>query len=474
MKKIISILVFAVFAWFGFAQEGGNIEDELFGSEEDMLLSPDETQKDVVADRLKLSGDLNTAGFTVENSKVRFGGNLNSGLSLFFNWDDPYSKKQDYKKSFLNNERFFSTILGANLFFDARPVENLKLYGKFVFGFPFEKTLYGSANLAPLGVPAKLPVAVTGVPNIKIQELYTDFSAKDIAFFRFGKHTVKWGTGYFYSPADVLNISRIDPEKPEEDREGAVSLRTHIVIPKTQVNIWLYLLPDVSKFLPEYTAGAAKTEFVVGNWELGIGAWYKYKHAPRLITTVSGSIAGKVGVFAEGVFAWGSDYKYYKADAAFTEYEKKNRPFFQATIGASYSITKTHTTIAGQYLYNGFGYKHKDGIFNALAGSLEGTKDEVIGNVYANIAGMGNPGQHYIAFSISQNKIGTEDVSANLFQQFSISERTGSTKINLNWHIYKFAHMTAGLSFSYPLSRDSSSKGSVGCSLGITLGGGRF
>ncbi|MGF7107523.1 hypothetical protein [Treponema pedis] len=450
MKKIFFILFCFSVSVSVFSQENKeNLEDELFGNDENTVLTQEETKKENVSNSLKLAGDLNTAQVSLENSKLRIGGSLDSKLSLDFIWEEPYSKKEDYKQSFLNNERSLMTVLGASLFFDARPVENLKLYGKFIFGFPFEKNLNGSVlnkDKEPIA-----PVTVNGAPNIKIQELYTDFSAKDIVFFRFGKHAVKWGTGYFYSPADVINISRIDPKHPELDREGAVSLRTHIIIPKSQHNIWLYLLPDTSSFLPENTAGAAKAEFVIGDWELGIGGWYRYKKAPRLISTLSGSIAGTVGIFAEGVFAWGSDYVY-KNENTGTVYEEKNKPFFQATIGASYSSSKTDTSVSAQYFYNGFGKKNPSEAVN----------------------GNGNKGQHYIALSVSQNKIGTDKLSAIMFQEFRISESEGHTSLNLNWKIYKFASMSTGPNFKYPLSKNSTSKGSIGYSISFKLGGGNF
>ena len=482
MKKI-AIFIFVLFIpFFVFAQENSSdLENDLFGGDEDTLISADEARSDSKSN-LKFKADLEKASLSLESKKLRIGGSLSSSMAIDYAWVDPYSKKDDYLKSFKAGKGTFNTTLNGSLFFDARPNEDLKLYGKFLFGFPFEKSLSGALTVpknsfGPLQPnDIILPIGVNGAANIKIQELYTDFSAKDIAFFRFGKHAVKWGTGYFYSPADVINISRIDPQDPTADREGGISLRTHIIIPKTQHNIWLYLLPpgQGEDFDPKYTAGAAKGEFVVGNWELGFGGWYKYEKAPRLITTVSGSIAGKVAVFGEGVFAWGSDYTYYKADMS--SYTEKNKPFFQATLGGSYSNADTNTSIALQYFYNGFGYSNTD----ASTSILEKAEDPVslsdasFRKKLQNVLAMGNRGQHYIALNISQNKLGTDKLSLNLFQQFAISELEGFSKLTLNWKIYKFASMSTGPSFSYPLSPSSKTKGQIGYSLSFRLGGGTF
>ena len=476
------MLVSAVFAQEAAGTETGSLEDELFGGDTEALVTPEQANAETQKDGVSLTGDLKTATLALESNKLRIGGSLNAELGLKYVWADPYTKKNDAKKAFLNpKQAVLQPTIGANLFFDARPVQDLKLYGKFIFEFPFEKNLNGKISVPKSLVPPNgvdIPVSVNGSPNFKIWELYTDFSTKDIAFFRFGKHTVKWGTGYFYSPADVINISRIDPQKPTEDREGPVSLRTHIVIPKTQYNIWLYLLPDTETFKPQYTAGAAKAEFVFGDWELGVGGWYRYEKAPRFITTLSGSIAGKVAVFAEGVFAWGSDYTYYKNDTTLTPYTVKNKPFFQATLGGSYSNADSHTMLAFQYYYNGFGYANTKAADNITDTAVAALKSQNFTDPslkkYENIAAMGNRGQHYIAFTISQNKIGTEDLTANLFQQFAISELEGLTTLSLNWKIFKFVQMSTGPIFSYPLSPASHSKGSIGYNLSFKLGGGKF
>ena len=487
MKKIIALFFMMMLANAVFAQDAaetdtGSLEDELFGGDTEALVTPEQANAETQKNGISLTGDLKTATLALESNKLRIGGSLNAELGLKYVWTDPYTKKNDAKKAFLNPEvAQLQPTIGANLFFDARPVQDLKLYGKFIFEFPFEKNLNGKISVPKSLVPPNgvdIPVSVNGSPNFKIWEMYTDFSTKDIAFFRFGKHTVKWGTGYFYSPADVINISRIDPQKPTADREGPVSLRTHIVIPKTQYNIWLYLLPDTETFKPQYTAGAAKAEFVFGDWELGVGGWYRYEKAPRFITTLSGSIAGKVAVFAEGVFAWGSDYTYYKNDATLTPYTVKNKPFFQATLGGSYSNADSHTMLAFQYYYNGFGYantKAADRITDTAVAALgkQNFTDPSL-KKYENIAAMGNRGQHYIAFTVSQNKIGTEDLTANLFQQFAITELEGLTTLSLNWRIFKFVQMSTGPIFSYPLSPSSHSKGSIGYNLSFKLGGGKF
>lgn len=465
----------------------GDLESELFGDDSDIFLTQEQTKSENINNSLKLKVDEESAVASLENKTLRIGGSIASELVLKSIWNAPYEKKDDGKEYFLTPDASLKPVLDASLFFDARPFDNLKLYGKVNFGFPFEKQLSGTLTVPPfppsLPKGAKVPLQVNGSPNFKLWELYTDFSAHDIAFFRFGKHTVKWGAGYFYSPADVINLTRIDPQKPTAEREGPVSLRSHFIIPKTQYNLWFYLLPDTDSFKPEDTAAAVKAEAVFGKWEAGLGAWYKKEKAPRLIATLSGSIIGKIGVFAEGVFAWGSDYTYYRNANAQDSYTQKNRAFFQTTAGCSYTNSETHTSVAAQYFYNGFGYADthsaqsitEQAIANRIAATqgrapINGDIQEAAGN----IAQMGYPGQHYIALNLSQNKIGTEKITANLFQQFAITERTAISALSVNWKIYKFASLSTGPSFTYPISSGSLSKGAIDYSLSFKLGGGKF
>ena len=466
------------------ASESASLEEELFGGDEDLFVSPDKahtapsaTDSDSsTGDRpLKFQADLQKAMLSLEGEKLCIGGSLDSSLKLSCNWTEPYEPKPDST---------LKTTLNANLFFDARPVENLKIYGKFNFGFPFEKSLSGLAVLQKQQLPllpndTAVPIGVDGAVNISIRELYTDFSLKDIAFFRFGKHAVKWGTGYFYSPADIINISRIDPQDPEADKEGPLSLRTHIVISGTQHNLWFYLLPPTdSDFKIENTALAAKAEFVFGNWEWGIGGRYRYEQAPKLITTLSGSIARKVAVFAEGIFAWGSDYTYYKNGDYNSGYEEKNKAFFQATAGASYSNAKTYTRVAAQYFYNGFGYRDTKEVQSIIeAGFAEAQKGNFLhSSVRAakNITSMGYIGQHYIACTLSQNKIGTEKLRVQLFQQFAISELQGMSVLTFSWKPNRLIGFDIGPAFTYPLSRESRVKNTAGFNLTVKMGGGKF
>ena len=275
---------------------GGSSDDDLFfsGSDDDLFGGDDMFGEEITIENSSTQSIFSGLDL-INTEKVRFGGSANFGLNSSVNFVNLFSS--DAASASYWGDAFYDTTLspsiGAELYFDAHPDEILRLYGKAGVSYPFKFSASAGAN------------ATVDVPNFYVKELFTDFSLGDNVYFRFGKHTVKWGVGYFFSPADVINLGAIDPQEPTADREGPVSLRTQIIIPGTQNCVYLYgILGD--KNLIRDAAIAAKYEFLIGNYEIGVGAWYKYNRSPRLMVTTTGSLKD-ISLFAEGVFAWGTE-----------------------------------------------------------------------------------------------------------------------------------------------------------------------
>ena len=67
----------------------------------------------------------------------------------------------------------------------------------------------------------------TEAADFSLHELFLDYTLLDKLYLRAGKQTINWGVGYFFSPADVINVGRIDPFDAEGSRP--VSWFTHPV-----------------------------------------------------------------------------------------------------------------------------------------------------------------------------------------------------------------------------------------------------
>ena len=362
MKKTL-ILISTIFLTFSlFAQS----DDDLFGGDDDFFNDDSIVEVPDVSAKNDLS-----KGVIFDSGSIKVGGSLTAGLTTN---TILYSPNQDDFGENLKNTKL-TPDLSALLSVDARPTETLRIYTKFGLAYPFENSAISYTNLA--GFPTfngtqidpasiKFQTTTTVTDWFKLKELFTDFSIKDTAFFRFGIHTVTWGAGYFFSPvSDMINTSSIDPENPEKQVDGALNLRTQIVFPGSQNCLWFYVIPSTdftnqtSESYARDTALAGKADILIGNWEFGVGGFYKYQNAPKAMLTATGSLK-KVSFFGEFVYSYGSATEWREN----TDWNDKTS-IIQATAGLSYYWKDPQITLAAQYYYNG---NDKDFPFNYIVG----------------------------------------------------------------------------------------------------------
>lgn len=378
----------------------------------------------------------------------KFGGSFEPSLASNFVWYQPYDTMTTPD---------LIVKLDGQLYFDARPASFVRFYGKIKFGFPY----YPVPDFTGFMSSGKYYV----MPYLSLFELFFDFTVNDYLNFRFGKHTVTWGAGYFFNPADVINITAINPQDPSKQLEGPLSLRAQILVPKTQNAFWLYAVPDInSQFVLTqlglldfqssasvplssqtlmYTAIAGKFEFTLGPNEFSIGGWYKYEHTPRLIATWSGSIKRTVGIFAEAVLGWGSDEEWsaYRTSSGSTGLASFGW-YGQATIGFTYIQPVWQTGFVIQYFYNGFGSEHPD--------SLSLTQWAAKKSLY------GYAGQHYLAASITKSNLISDVVGLRLFTMWGFSDLSGLVQLMLEYTPNRYINISAGPVFSFGKEQSSS------------------
>lgn len=373
MKKLIFIFGALLLATSVFAQS----DDDLFGGSDDDLFADESIVE--VAD-VTAKTDL-SKGVIFDSGTVKVGGSLTATLGTNTILYSPDST--DFGENLKNTT--LKPDLSALLTVDARPTQNLRMYTKFGFAYPFASSALTTLQYDYLNGNRILKGADTSITDwFKLKELFTDFAIKDTAFFRFGIHTVTWGAGYFFSPvSDMINTSSIDPENPEAQVDGALNLRTQIVFPGSQNCLWFYVIPSTDfegKTAETYlrdTAVAGKADILIGNWELGVGAFYKYENAPKVMLTATGSLK-KISFFGEFVYSYGSATEWLK-DSDWSD----KTSIFQATAGFSYFWKEPQITLAAQYYFNG---NDKDAPYNyvisghniaamASFGKVFGTKD---------------------------------------------------------------------------------------------------
>lgn len=389
--------------------------------------------------------------------QVRIGGSFTGKLGTSFTWTNPWEGNRD---PLAPDKSTLDPAIATTLFFDARPQEDLKFYGSVKTAWPFTNSytfLTGASYIGTPGPMVKTDSASFSAVNLQIFELFTDFSWNDAAYFRFGKHTVKWGVGYFFSPADVLNLTSIDVTNPTAQREGPISLRALVPIPGSQNNLWGYLLlpgslpaassgSDSTAFKPQDLAYAGKGEFLFGNWEIGLGGYYKQDKAPRLITTATGSL-GRFDLFAEAVASWGNDKQYVTSlTQTPTLEDRDNRWYFQGTAGFLYTARDGYTSIAAQYYFNGEGYSYDErgnliSQFTALPQIQQDALAPMLGGL------LYGASQHYGALSVSRSEIFIKDLSASLLVMANLADLSGFLSPSLNYKVFKYMNLSLSPTF---------------------------
>ena len=492
MKKLLFIFSILLFGSLAFSQSddelfGGSSDDELF-SDDDLFGGTNTGDDDLFDDanlfggdddlfaddgidevtNVKAKSDL-SKGVIFDTGNIKIGGNFQTSIGTMT------TLYADDDKSFGDNikDTKITPNVGAYITVDARPNQDLRMYSKFGFRYPFSSK--ASYTNSPLNIQGKdfsgsniYKVDITDW--IYLKELFTDFSVADAAYFRFGLHTVTWGAGYFFSPvSDIINSSSINPEDVEAQVDGCFNLRTQITIPNSQNCFWLYVLPafDYAK----NTAFAGKYDLLLGGWELGFGGYYKHNSAPKVTFTATGSIR-KLSLFGEAVFQYGSDREWNE--------DTDKSAIFRATAGFMYTWKTPSITLAGQYYYDGnnFTVDTNADLMYLAKNPLYIKEDLTKGHNVALLLSFGRIfGTTDLTASVfGMVNFGKEDLSAmvsSMLEEYGASSflNAGTFSAMLNYAPTKTIKMGIG---PYMTFADWDKAPVVSLKLEFTLGGGKF
>lgn len=444
------------------AQESGSDLSSLFGDE--VLILPGQDQSGTTGTG-QSTGQASSSASTaasgsaapasdplaglLKTEAVRIGGSISGSVDSSWTWTDPWSAGFDP----LNPDSHkLNPSLSSLVYFDARPEDAFRVHGSFKTAWPFSstKTFLTSTTLSG---------SITA-PNISVFELFSDFQLGDTVNLRFGKATVKWGVGYFFSPADIVNLEQINIQDPTAQREGPIQFRVFIPYGSSQNTLSFYaIFPNSAT--PDFanTALAGKAEFVLGNYELGLSAYYRNDTTERAAATLTGP-AGPFDIFAEGVVGRGSPKTFYTAFTGSSPYYTaidaatvRSTFYPSATAGFIYNDQNNNISAIGQYFYNGEGYSDTDR--GALYSSYLAQSPVVQKMILYSIA-TGSirdfpifTGQHYGAASIRFSDIGSSDFSASALGILNISDLSGYVRPSVSWQIADYLQLALYTSFGF-------------------------
>lgn len=456
------------------AQESGSDVDSLFGDE--VLVQPSQGQS---AQSGSASSGQSAGQSTNQTSQsapatptdplagllkteaVKIGGSITGKIDASWTWAAPWTSGFDLANP--DSHKLYPTLQSL-VYFDARPEDTFRVYGSFKTAWPFSSTstFLTSATYNPLTTPPSVTTtsgSIT-VPNLSIFELFSDFQLGDSVYFRFGKATVKWGVGYFFSPADIINLEPINLFDPTAQREGPVQFRVFIPYGASQNTLSFYAIfpndatPDFSN-----TALAGKAEFVLGNYELGLSAYYRNDTTERAAATLTGP-AGPFDVFAEGVVARGSPKTFYTAFTGTSPYysaldaDTVRGTFYpSATAGFMYNDQNNNIVAIAQYYYNGEGYSDADrtALYNSYLSQSSLVRKMILYSI-ASGAITDFPiftGQHYGVVSVAFSEINNSDFSASAVGIMNFSDLSGLVQPSVSWQIADYLKLTLYTTFGF-------------------------
>jgi hypothetical protein len=292
-------------------------------------LFSEDTSMDGLFDDPGLIVEAEETGEKLEETLLKDEEGVRIGGSFFFEASNSMKWDPDTEFESGNMRDAFDIDLQNRLYFDARPETDLRVYGEVHVEYPFSVDESRSFD-----------------EILIIEELYTDTTLGGDVFIRTGKQTLNWGVGYFFSPANLLNLTRVDPQNPEEELVGPVSLKVNR--PFKENNLYAYAIVPENVQEIEDLSLAAKYEWVVGRSEIGFGSVAHQDQGLSGMTTWTMSIYD-FSFFAEGVLQ-------YQWDEGFdANLEESFYP--QATLGISYvweaDESERSFSVTGQYYYNG-------------------------------------------------------------------------------------------------------------------------
>jgi hypothetical protein len=425
-----------------FAQDASASEEDIFGQQESVTTTTEQTQNAAPREEILTSA---TPWIT---------GLFTGKVGLNWSWGDIWNAPFDLLNPTSHGLTQSSTTL--RLGFVARPDKDISITGQVRTSYPFVKQIEAVVDTDP-GLPFVPATTTYTVPDLTIWSLYSKFSWKDALFFSFGKQPLKWGTGYFFSPADdIFALSAVDITDPTAEREGPLGLKVHYPIPRTMDNLYFYaVLPPsndpavLADMLPEDIAVAGKAEFLFGNTEVALAGYYQRRQRPQAILTGTTGF-GNLNFFAEGTAAFASpvsDVTIVKTGpATYTTADRSSDVVFSATAGSLYTNADWNFTAVAQYLYNGYGYgslKLSDILQAASLGTVP------FSSLANTLGGLGKIGQHYGVVYLAWSELWKSDFGFSVLSIANFSDGSGYVQPTLSYPCLSYVTLSASTSFSW-------------------------
>lgn len=417
MRKRLA--VFALVVCLGttglFAQSAGDSsspsapagsEDEFFGST-DVEAKQGTAEKQNVADAVEkehvgLSGQLQAMStYSVGRSFVQGSGNL--------------------------ADNTLSNIVGGDFLVDIRLQKGFKAFLDLNLGFVPGgiPTTHNATQIQPV-FPFSAPL--TFVENqdtaLLIKEVFVDFNFANTAYFRVGKQVLKWGTGYFWNPTDLINIEHRSFTNSTALLQGVFGLRSDVVFSPA----WhLYTFLNLNGVQADATdaAFAARSEFLVGSTEFAVSSWLKWGKLPVFGADLSTPLFWSMNLTSEASFSWGDNQD--KLDAVSGPYSVRDQLVAKVDVGLSRSFdafdVQDRVMVNVEFFYNSDGYGRN--MLQVPGFYVPGSTTSYFQSGYY--------GQYYGAMFVTISDFGSTNMTLSLSGLVNFSDLSGTALAGLSY-----------------------------------------
>ncbi|MSQ03322.1 MAG: hypothetical protein EXR71_15760 [Myxococcales bacterium] len=201
--------------------------------------------------------------------------------------------------------------------------------------------------------------------SVALDQLWVKFDLANRVFVTAGRQRIRWGSGRFWNPTDVLSQQTLNALDVAvfDTRTGVTLLKVHVPIETLGANLYAVANFDGADTIGQI-GGALRTEWVLGPSEIALTAAAREGDPVRLGADLSAAV-GPVDLRVEGAVRHGDETPTYEGDfdiATLTlpeEVDHRDEWIPQLVAGAEIGVQINDDDtlyVGGEYFYNGSGY----------------------------------------------------------------------------------------------------------------------
>jgi hypothetical protein len=381
-------------------------ENSLF-SGEDAMVAPDRVLNEQTGDELQAK-------------HIGFSGQIN--VTSDYNYLHHQTADESWTGDADNDQLELENQIEADFFVDIRLQQGIK-------GFLSFGATYWPALTAAQKEKYNLAADSDEYTALTLNEFLIDSNWKNKIYFRSGKQVLKWGTGYFWNPTDLINMDK--KSFFNLDKVVAGTTGEKITIPwGVKRNLYLFAGMNDASNADEIT-WAGKYEFLLGNTEMSLSIVAGNGYKPVYGYDFTGRIGdvdwrGEVGAYPADDQRKIFDYSTLTSQNEPDNYNLKTSLGFTKYFDKG--AVKDGINVTGEFYYNSAGYDRN--IFQQILDTDPGQKTIYVRDFYQPYMNS----KYYMAVFSSFKQFFDPDLTLTLNAISNLVDHSGTIKAGLNYN----------------------------------------